>query len=103
MPLIENLDEIVTCDSGCCGNYGEDLSETPVADVVRCQVVDLLPPPAPRSWCVPLPAGSPRCAIDSSCRWPKRLLTHELQGITDTSASRTSATPFSCLHGGPSY
>src|SRR6476661_1492374 len=40
--------------------------------------------------------------IDSSCRWPPApYWSTSSQGITDTSASRTNATPFSRLHGGP--
>jgi transposase len=48
MPLVEDPDEIVACDPGCCGDCGEDLSGAPVVGVARRQVVDLPPPPAPR-------------------------------------------------------
>jgi transposase len=48
MPLVEDPDEIVACDPGCCGHCGEDLSGAPVVGVARRQVVDLPPPPAPR-------------------------------------------------------
>jgi transposase len=43
MPLVEDPDEIVVCDRGCCGACGEDLSAAPVLGVARRQVVDLPP------------------------------------------------------------
>ena len=41
MPLVDDPDEVVACDPGCCGACGEDLSEGPVVGVARRQVVDL--------------------------------------------------------------
>lgn len=33
MPLVEDPDEVVVCDPGCCGHCGEDLSGAPVVAV----------------------------------------------------------------------
>jgi transposase len=46
--LIDDPDEVITCDPGCCGDCGADLSGAPVVGVQRRQVVNVLPPPAPR-------------------------------------------------------
>ncbi|MGH4011641.1 MAG: IS66 family transposase [Pseudonocardiaceae bacterium] len=48
MPLVDDPDEVLACDPGCCGHCGEDLSGAPIVGVARRQVVDLPPPPAPR-------------------------------------------------------
>jgi transposase len=48
MPLVDDPDEIVTCDPGCCGRCGADLSGAPVAGVQRRQVVEVPAPAAPR-------------------------------------------------------
>jgi transposase len=48
MPLVDNPDEIITCDPGCCGGCGADVSTAPVVGVVRRQVVELPAPPPPR-------------------------------------------------------
>ncbi|MBV9030398.1 MAG: IS66 family transposase [Pseudonocardiales bacterium] len=48
MPLVDDPDEVVTCDPGCCGDCGHDLSGAPVLGVARRQVVEVSPPPRPR-------------------------------------------------------
>lgn len=48
MPLIDDPDEVITCDPGCCGGCGQDLSDAPVVGVQRRQVVEVVPPPRPR-------------------------------------------------------
>lgn len=45
MPLVDDPDEVICCDPGCCGGCGADLSGAPVVAVVRRQVVEVLPPP----------------------------------------------------------
>ena len=47
MPLVDDPDEIITCDPGCCGGCGADVSTAPVVGVQRRQVVELPAPPAP--------------------------------------------------------
>ena len=44
MPLVDDPDEIITCDSGCCDGCGADVSGAPVVRMQRRQVVDV---PAP--------------------------------------------------------
>jgi transposase len=48
MPLVDDPDEVITCDPACCGGCGQDLSGAPVAGVERRQVSDVRPPPPPR-------------------------------------------------------
>lgn len=48
MPLVDDPDEIIICDPGCCGSCGADVSGAPVLGVQRRQVVEVPPPPAPR-------------------------------------------------------
>lgn len=48
MPLVDNPDEVITCDLGCCGACGADLAGTPVVAVHRRQVVEVAAPPPPR-------------------------------------------------------
>lgn len=48
MPLVDDPDEIVVCDPGCCTDCGADLSGAPVCGMTRRQVTDVLPPPPPR-------------------------------------------------------
>jgi transposase len=48
MPLVDDPDEIITCDPGCCGGCGADLAGAPVVGVQRRQIVEVLPPPKPR-------------------------------------------------------
>jgi len=48
MPLVEDPDEIIVCDPGCCGDCGADLSGAPVIGMSRRQVTDVAPPPPPR-------------------------------------------------------
>ncbi len=48
MPLVEDPDEVVILDPGCCGDCGADLGGAPVAAVQRWQVTDIAPPPPPR-------------------------------------------------------
>jgi transposase len=48
MPLVDDPDEIITCDPGCCGGCGADVSTAPVVGMQRRQVVELPAPPAPR-------------------------------------------------------
>jgi hypothetical protein len=48
MPLVDDPDEIITSDLGCCGGCGADLSGAPVIGIQRRQVVEVSPPPAPR-------------------------------------------------------
>jgi transposase len=45
MPLVDDPDEVITCDPGCCGGCGADLSGAPVVGLARRQVVEVLPPP----------------------------------------------------------
>jgi transposase len=46
--LVDSPDELITCDPGCCGGCGADLSGAPVVGVQRRQVVEVVAPPAPR-------------------------------------------------------
>ena len=48
MPLVDNPDEVITCDLGCCGGCGADVSGQPVVGVQRRQVVELPAPAPPR-------------------------------------------------------
>jgi transposase len=48
MPLVDDPDEIITCDPGCCGGCGADLSGALVLAVQRRQVIEVTAPPAPR-------------------------------------------------------
>jgi transposase len=48
MPLVDDPNEIITCDPGCCADCGTDLSGAPVLGVTRRQVTDVAPPPPPR-------------------------------------------------------
>ncbi|MDQ4032824.1 MAG: IS66 family transposase [Actinomycetota bacterium] len=48
LPLVEDPDEVVICDRGCCAGCGADLAEAPVIGMSRRQVTDVLPPPPPR-------------------------------------------------------
>lgn len=48
MPLVDDPDEIIICDPGCCGSCGADVSGAPVLGVQRRQVVEVPPPLAPR-------------------------------------------------------
>jgi transposase len=48
LPLVEDPDEVITADPGCCGGCGADLSGAPVLGVERRQVVEVIPPPPPR-------------------------------------------------------
>ncbi|MGH3984276.1 MAG: IS66 family transposase [Pseudonocardiaceae bacterium] len=48
MPLVDDPDEVITCDPACCGGCGKDLSGAPVVGVERRQVRDVRPPPPPR-------------------------------------------------------
>lgn len=48
MPLVEDPDEVVTIDPGCCADCGTDLGGAPVSGVARRQVTDVAPPPPPR-------------------------------------------------------
>jgi transposase len=48
--LVEDPDEVITCDPGCCGGCGgcgADLLGAPVVGVQRRQVIEVLPPPPP--------------------------------------------------------
>ena len=65
MPLVDDPDEVVACDPGCCGACGEDLSEAPVVGVVRRQVVDLPPPLAP--WVTEYQIITRACPACGSC------------------------------------
>ncbi|MGH3692493.1 MAG: IS66 family transposase [Pseudonocardiaceae bacterium] len=47
MPLVDDPDEVITCDPACCGGCGKDLSGAVVAGVERRQVRDVRPPPPP--------------------------------------------------------
>jgi transposase len=46
--LVDDPDEVLTCDLGCCGGCGADLSGAPVVGVQRRQIIEVLPPPPPR-------------------------------------------------------
>jgi transposase len=46
MPLVDNPNEIITSDPGCCGGCGADLSSAPVIGIQRRQIVEVSPPPA---------------------------------------------------------
>jgi transposase len=46
--LTDDPDEVITCDPGCCGECGADLSGAPVVGVQRRQVLEVSPPPPPR-------------------------------------------------------
>lgn len=48
MPLVDDPDEVITCDPGCCDGCGAGLSGAPVVGVARRQVVEVSPPPRPR-------------------------------------------------------
>ena len=48
MPLVDNPDEIITCDVTRCGQCGADLADAPISRVERRQVTDVRPPPPPR-------------------------------------------------------
>lgn len=48
MPLVDDPDEVITCDPGCCGGCGADVSGQPVVGVQRRQVVELPAPAPPR-------------------------------------------------------
>ena len=48
MPLVDNPDEIITCDPGCCGDCGAEVSGAPVVGVERRQGVELPAPSPPR-------------------------------------------------------
>jgi transposase len=45
---VDNPDEIITCDPGCCGGCGADLADAPVVGVQRRQIVEVSPPPKSR-------------------------------------------------------
>jgi transposase len=45
MPLVDDPDETITCDPGCCGGCGASLAGAPVLGVQRRQVVQVSPPP----------------------------------------------------------
>jgi transposase len=47
MPLIDNPDEVIVCDTPCCGGCGADLTGAPVSGVDRRQVTDVAAPPPP--------------------------------------------------------
>jgi transposase len=46
--LVDNPDEVITCDPGCCGECGADLSGAPVVGVQHRQIVEVTPPSALR-------------------------------------------------------
>jgi transposase len=48
MPLVDDPDEVITCDLGCCGSCGADVSGAPVVGVQRRQVVEVPAPCPPR-------------------------------------------------------
>ena len=48
MPLVDNPDETITCDPGCCGGCGASLAGAVVLGVQRRQVIEVSPPPPPR-------------------------------------------------------
>ena len=48
MPLVDEPDEIVVCDPGCCTGCGTDLAGAAVVAMSRRQVTDVTPPPPPR-------------------------------------------------------
>jgi transposase len=48
MPLVDDPDEIITCDPSCCSGCGADLSGALVLAVQRRQVIEVTAPPAPR-------------------------------------------------------
>jgi transposase len=48
MPLVDDPDEVITCDQRECGSCGADLSSAAVIEVRRRQVTDVDPPPPPR-------------------------------------------------------
>ena len=48
MPLVDDPDEVITCDPGCCGGCGADVSGAAVVGVQRRQVVELPAPLPPR-------------------------------------------------------
>ena len=48
MPLVDNPDETITCDPGCCGGCGASLAGAAVLGVQRRQVVQVSPLPPPR-------------------------------------------------------
>ncbi len=45
--LVDDPEEVVACDPGCCGHCGEDLSGASIVGVARRQVMALPLPPAP--------------------------------------------------------
>jgi transposase len=47
MPLVDDPDEVITCDPACCGGCGRDLLGAAVAGVQRRQVSEVRPPPPP--------------------------------------------------------
>jgi transposase len=48
MPLVEDPDEVITGEPGCCGGCGADLAGAPVVAVQRRQVLEVILPTAPR-------------------------------------------------------
>jgi transposase len=48
MPLVDDPDEVISCDPGCCGGCGADVSGQPVIGVQRRQVVELPASAPPR-------------------------------------------------------
>lgn len=48
MPLIDDPDEVIVCDSGSCTDCGADLTGAPVSGVARRQVTDVIAPPPPK-------------------------------------------------------
>ena len=48
MPLVDDPDEVVVIDPGCCTGCGTDLAGAAVSGVERRQVTDVRPPPPPR-------------------------------------------------------
>lgn len=45
MPLIDDPDEVIVCDSGSCTDCGADLTGVPVSSMHRRQVTDVIAPP----------------------------------------------------------
>jgi transposase len=66
MPLVDDPDEIVVCNPGCCTGCGADLAGAPVVGRSRRQVTDVTPPPPPRvTECQILTRACPGCAARS--------------------------------------
>jgi transposase len=48
MPLVDDPNEIIICDPGCCADCGADLTGAPLCGMSRRQVTDVVAPPPPR-------------------------------------------------------